>query len=134
MTANLPSKPSSERTRGDRPRILVIDQDVAAAKAVASLVETSGHGETRVAHSGQEALTVAATFVPTVVLLTLELADMSGYDVARQLSQHPRLQNLRLIALTRSSEHPGRDRAREAGFERYLIAPPGAADLNELLA
>lgn len=121
-------------TRGDMPRILIIDNDVGAANALASLVETSGHGETRVACSGHEALAVAVTFVPTVVLLNLQLRDMSGYDVARQLSQHPRLQELRLIALTGSGEHPGREQAREAGFERYLIEPPGRTELAELFA
>lgn len=124
----------SASPRTDLPRVLIIDHDVEAANAVASLVETSGHGEARVAHSGQAALAMAAAFLPTVVLLKLDLPDMSGYDVARQLSQYPRLQNPRLIALTGSSEHPGRDRAREAGVERYLIAPPGAAELEELFA
>jgi len=52
--------------------------------------------------------------------------------VARDLSQHPQLQNLRLIALTASSEHPGRELAREAGIERYLIKPVGSQDLDEL--
>jgi CheY-like chemotaxis protein len=132
MTPNRPSKLPSDAARGDMPRILIIDHNVEAANALASLVEASGYGETRVAHSGRAALAVAVTFVPTVALLSLDLPDMSGYDVARQLSQHPRLQDLRLIALTGSSEHPGRDRAREAGFERYLIEPPDAAELDEL--
>ena len=116
------------------PRILIVDHNVDAANAVATLVEMSGHGDTRVAYSGEAALAIAATFVPTVVLLSLDLQDMSSYDVARQLSQHAKLQNMRLIALTGSGEHPGRARAREAGFERYLIAPPGAAELAELFA
>ena len=59
---------------------------------------------------------------------------MSGYDVARHLSQHPKLQGLRLIALTSSSEHPGRELAREAGIERYLSQPVGSADLDELFS
>jgi CheY-like chemotaxis protein len=70
--------------------------------------------------------------VPTVLLVDLDLPDMSGYDVARHLSQHPRLQNLRLIALTANRAHPGRELAREAGIERYLIKPVGAAALDEL--
>jgi len=59
---------------------------------------------------------------------------VKSYDVARHLSQHPQLQNLRLIALTANSEHPGRELAREAGIERYLIKPVGAAALNELFS
>jgi CheY-like chemotaxis protein len=77
---------------------------------------------------------VAVEFVPTVLLVDLDLPDMSGYDVARHLSQHPQLQNLRLIALAAGSEHPGRELAREAGIERYLIKPVGSAALDELFA
>src|SRR2546429_7960701 len=80
----------------------------------------------------RRALALAVEFVPTVLLVDLDLPDMSGYDVARHLSQHPQLQTLRLIALTVSSEHPGRELAREAGIERYLIKPIGAAGLDEL--
>ena len=114
------------------PRILIVDDDVDAADALASLLQAAGYGDTRVAYTGATALALAGKFVPTVLLVDLDLPDMSGYDVARHLSQHPQLQTLRLIALTVSSEHPGRELAREAGIERYLIKPIGAAGLDEL--
>jgi CheY-like chemotaxis protein len=119
---------------GGMPRILVVDDDVEAADALASLLQSTGYGDAHVAYTGATALTVAAEFVPTVVLVDLELPDMGGYEVARHLSQHPHLQNLRLIALTANSEHPGRELAREVGIERYLIKPVGSADLDELFA
>jgi CheY-like chemotaxis protein len=114
------------------PRILVVDVDVEAADALASLLQSAGRGDARVAYTGATALALALEFVPTVLLLDLDLPDMSGYDIARHLSQHPQLQNLRLIALTASGEHPGRELAREVGIERYLIKPVGSADLDEL--
>jgi len=123
---------SEGRARGDMPRILIVDDDVHAADAVASLLQSIGHGDARVAYTGAAALALALEFVPTVLLVDLELPDMSGYDVARRLSQHPQLQNLRLIALTANNEHPGRELAREAGIERYLIKPIGSADLDRL--
>jgi CheY-like chemotaxis protein len=113
-------------------RILIVDDDVDAADALASLLQSAGYGDTRVAYTGATALALAVAFVPTVLLVDLDLPDMSGYAVARQLSQHPQLQNLRLIALTANSAHPGRELAREAGIERYLIKPVGAASLDEL--
>ena len=113
-------------------RILIVDDDAGAADALASLVESRGYGDARVAYTGATALALALEFVPTVLLLDLELPDINGYDVARRLSQHPQLQNVRLIALTAYSEHPGRELAREAGIERYLIKPVGSADLDEL--
>lgn len=114
------------------PRILIADDDVNAADALASFLRSTGYGDARVAYTGATALALALEFVPTVALVELELPDMSGYEVARHLSQHPQLQTLRLIALTADSEHPGRELAREVGFERYLIKPVGSADLAEL--
>jgi CheY-like chemotaxis protein len=113
-------------------RTLVVDGDVDAANALASLLQSSGYGDARVAHTGATALALAFEFVPTVLFVDLDLPDMSGYDVARQLSQHPQLQSLRLIALTTSSEHDGRELARAAGIERYLSKPVGSAALDEL--
>lgn len=114
------------------PRILIVDDDAHAADSLASLLQSGGYGDTRVAYTGAAALSVAGEFRPTVLLVDLELPDMSGYDLARQLAQHPRLQNLRLIALTDSSEHPGRELARAAGIERYLSKPVGSAALDEV--
>ncbi len=114
------------------PRILIVDGDVHAADALASVLLSTGYGDARVAYTAATALALAVEFLPTVLLVDLELPDMSGYEVARHLSQHPQLQNLRLIALTANSEHPGRELAREAGIERYLIKPVGSEDLEEL--
>jgi CheY-like chemotaxis protein len=63
----------------------------------------------------------------------IELPELSGYDVALLLHQHPRLQRMRLIALTESDEHPGREQARTPGFERYLVKPVTAVALQEVL-
>ena len=127
---------SREQSKGGArralPRILIVDDDADAADSLASLVQSEGYGDARVAYTGAAALTLAVEFRPTVLLVDLDLPDMSGYDVARQLHQHPHLQNLRLIALTASSEHPGRELAREAGIERYLSKPVGSAALNEV--
>jgi CheY-like chemotaxis protein len=116
------------------PRILIVDDDVHAADTLASLLQSTGYGDARVAHTGATALALAVEFVPTVTLVDLELPDVSGYELARRLSQHPQLQNMRLIALTANSEHPGRELAREAAIERYLIKPVSSADLDELFA
>jgi CheY-like chemotaxis protein len=121
-------------TQSAMPRVLVVDDDVDAANSLAALLQSEGYGDARVAYSGATALALAIEFVPTVLLVDLDLPDMSGYDVARYLSQRPQLQNLRLIALTASSEHPGRELAREAGVERYLIKPVGSADLARLFS
>ena len=114
-------------------RILIVDHDMSSSESLELMLHASGYSETRVAYSGHAALAIAAEFQPSVVLLELDLLDMSGYEVARSLREHAWSRDLRLIALTSSREHPGRELARVAGFERYLLKPVIAPDLSGLL-
>jgi DNA-binding response OmpR family regulator len=52
------------------------------------------------AYDGGHALAAAHEFRPEIVLLGLGLRDMSGHDVARQLSADTRLKDATLAALT----------------------------------
>jgi CheY-like chemotaxis protein len=114
-------------------RILIVDDDIRSSNSLELILNASGYSETRVAYSGHAALAIAAEFQPSVVLLELSLLDMSGYEVARLLRERAQGHDLRLIALTSSREHAGRELARVAGFERYLLKPVAALDLSGLL-
>jgi DNA-binding response OmpR family regulator len=78
-------------------------------------------------------LNLAQDFLPSIVLLTLKLPDMSAYRVAARLRDQSAGRELRLIALTDECVHTGRELAREAGFERYMAKPVGALELQQLL-
>jgi len=114
-------------------RILIVDNDISASDSLERMLHASGYSQTRVAYSGHAALAIATEFRPSVVLLELDLLDMSGYDVARSLRGQAQSHDLRLIALTSSRDHAGRELARVAGFERYLLKPVSALDLSGLL-
>lgn len=115
-------------------RILIVDEDIKASDALERMLNASGYPDTRVAYSGHAALVIAAELNPSIVLLELSLMDMSGYEVARLLRGRAQSHDLRLIALTSSREHAGRELARASGFERYLLKPVAAADLSRLLS
>lgn len=113
--------------------ILIVDNDVGSANSLELMLHAAGHQKTRVAYSGHAALAIAADFHPSVVLLEVDLLDINGYELAQMLRAHAQTQSLRLIALTMSREHEGRELARVAGFERYLLKPVAAQDLSDLL-
>jgi len=114
-------------------RVLIVDNDMSSADSLELMLHAAGHSNTRVAYSGHAALAIAAEFLPSVVLLELNLLDMNGYALAKLLREHAQSRGLRLIALTSSREHAGREQARRAGCERYLLKPVVALDLIELL-
>jgi CheY-like chemotaxis protein len=135
--SDLAQKPADSRSiRGGQSqpvRILIVDDDIKSSDSLELMLHASGYSETRVAYSGHAALAIAAEFQPSVVLVELSLLDMSGYEVARLLRERGQSHDLRLIALTSSREHAGRELARVAGFERYLLKPVAALDLSGLL-
>ena len=115
-------------------RILIVDDDAESSQLLAMLLQATGQGEIQLTGLGKAAVALAVEFDATIAFIDLQLPDMSGYDVARVLHQHPLLQKLRLIALTDNGEHPGREFARGAGFERYLVKPVTRTAVEELLA
>ncbi len=82
-----------------RRRILVVDDNRNVAESVAILLRQSGH-DVRTAHDGLEAVPMAATFRPDVVLLDIGLPNIDGYETARQLRQQSGGNDVTLIALT----------------------------------
>ena len=113
--------------------ILIIDNDVNSASSLELMLHAAGYLETRVAYSGHAALAIAAVLEPSVILLEVDLLDVNGYELAQMLRERARTRKVRLIALTTRREHEGRELARVAGFERYLLKPVTALDLSNLL-
>jgi PAS domain S-box-containing protein len=113
--------------------ILVVDDNQDAAKMSAILLRSWGH-DVRVAHDGLEALERATRFLPQVVLLDIGLPNMDGYEVARNLRQDPRLQNLTIAAITGYGQDEDRTRSRDAGIDHHLVKPVEVSDLKSLLA
>jgi len=114
-------------------RILIVDDDAASVRTLVRVLHECGHHESRVAGSAADALCAAVEFRPAIIFLNIELPDMGGYELATHLHQHPQLQQMRLIALTDSGDHPAREHARASGFERYVVKPITDAAVREVL-
>ena len=116
-----------------RRRILVADDNCDAAGSLALRLELAGH-EVRTAQDGLEALAVARTFQPEVVLLDLGMPAMDGYETARHLRRLSWGKQARLIALTGWGQLQDRERTAEAGFDVHLVKPVSEPDLFRAIA
>jgi len=124
--------PALSADGGRALKMLIVDDNKDSAETMAMLQELDGH-ETRVALTGPDAVTVAAEFLPEVVLLDIGLPGMDGFEVARKLRTMPALQHTFLIALTGYGTHEDRSRAEEAGFNEHLVKPANLEHLRTLL-
>lgn len=114
-------------------RILVVDDNKAAATMLKMVVKMLGN-EVRTAHDGQQAVEVAAEFLPDVVLMDLGMPKMNGYEAARHIREQPWGRDMLLVALTGWGQDEDRERTQEAGFDHHLVKPAEPAALQELLA
>ena len=78
-------------------------------------------------------MAITEQFQPEIVFLDLDLPDSGGFTVAKQLGRDVHTRRPRLIALTKDAEHPMRDKARAAGFERFLVKPVSHEELDKIL-
>ncbi|TLD71949.1 PAS domain S-box protein [Phragmitibacter flavus] len=113
-------------------RILVVDDNVDAAKSLALLQRRRGH-VTKTAFTGPDAITAATEFLPDVVLLDIGLPGMDGFQVARKLRTLPDLKDVFLIALSGYGSSEDIAEAKRAGFDEYLVKPANLSVLRDLL-
>ncbi|WP_309007557.1 ATP-binding protein [Pelagicoccus sp. SDUM812005] len=117
---------------GRKRRVLVVDDNQAAAKMLGLVVKMFGN-EVRLAGDGQEAIEVAAEFRPNVVLMDLGMPKMNGYEAARHIRQQPWGKEMMLVALTGWGQEEDRRKTKEAGFDHHLVKPAEPAEVQRLL-
>lgn len=142
FTVRLPLAPAADTHRHVGPaaplagsrsqRILIVDDNADAAVLLQLLMKLQGH-DTRIAYDGPSALTLAAQYRPSIVLLDIGLPGMDGYEVARemrtQLGDGPRI-----IAISGYGQAADRERSRQSGFDYHLVKPVDHAVLVDLLS
>jgi signal transduction histidine kinase/CheY-like chemotaxis protein len=128
-----PLKPAESAPRDlkrDAYRILVVDDNEAAAKGIAKLLSFKGH-RVEVAYEGSAALKVMQAFNPRVAILDIGLPGMSGYELAQKIRETGA--SITLIALTGYGLDEDKLKAKISGFDHHLTKPVGIADIEEIL-
>ncbi len=128
-----PLDPSSEETNSTiRCRVLVVDDNKAAADMLSLVVKMLGH-EVRTAGDGQEGVEMAESFAPDMVLMDIGMPRMDGYEAARYIRKQSWGQRMMLVALTGWGQEDDKRRTLIAGFDHHLVKPAEPTDLRRLL-
>jgi CheY-like chemotaxis protein len=117
-----------------RRRILVVDDNADAAASLAMLFTMLGDHEVHVAGDGRAALSQAESLKPELIVLDIGMPGMNGYDACRALRTQPWSAGVALVALSGWGQEEHQARAREAGFDHFLVKPVGLESLQRLLA
>lgn len=111
--------------------ILIVD-DIAWNRDLLVGFFAGTHHRTSVAQSGLQALALARTEPPDLVLMDIRMPDMDGRELLRQMRMDPFLKHLPVIAVTAASPGSGDEDLRRV-FNGYLRKPLAKLELLQEL-
>ena len=107
------------------PSILLIEDNEQNLYLTTFLLERNGFKVVQ-ARSGSEGIELAGRIQPALIILDIQLPEMDGYAVARELRQNLALKDVPIVAVTSYAMVGDRERALEAGCSGYIEKPINA--------
>ena len=101
-------------------KILLVEDDTALASVYRSRLELEGFDVCE-ANNGEDALSLAVSEHPDLILLDVMMPKISGFDVLDILRNTPETTNIRVIMLTALSQPKDKERAEQLGVDDYLV-------------
>jgi chemosensory pili system protein ChpA (sensor histidine kinase/response regulator) len=112
--------------------VVYADDDELIRSAVVDLL-TSANIDVHACTDGDEALALCEQMMPDAVLLDLNMPELNGLQVARQLRARDASKALRLVAMTGRGSWELRKKAFDAGFNEFLTKPASREQILEAL-
>jgi signal transduction histidine kinase len=121
------NEPELVKLRGDY-RILVAEDNEVNLAMILDMLATQGH-EAAVARNGLEAVELAVSFRPDLILMDIKMPVMDGLEATRRIRRIPELSDAPIIALTASAEWEAVASCLASGCTDHLSKPIQSKDL-----
>jgi two-component system cell cycle response regulator DivK len=110
------------------PQILVVEDNEKNMKLFRDVLLATGY-RTLEATTGGQAVELATTHGPDLVLMDIQLPDIGGVEALGRLRADTRTASVPVVALTAQAMEGDRERFLAAGFDGYLSKPVNVTDL-----
>jgi CheY-like chemotaxis protein len=114
----------SSRSRPEAHRVLVVDGDHAAASQLRDAFLSEGY-EVALSPTGGEAIVLAISWRPTLVVMDVSLPDIDGLEVIRVLRKHS---SVAIIALSARDSESEKIATLDRGANDFVCKPPKQLD------
>ncbi len=102
--------------------VLVVEDNELNMKLFHDLLEASGY-DTIQTRSGLEAIDLARAHHPDLILMDIQLPEVSGLEVTKWIKEDDDLRSIPIIAVTAFAMKGDEERIRQGGCEAYLSKP-----------
>lgn len=103
-------------------KILIVEDNELNMKLFNDLLEAHGY-ETVTTRDGTQAVGIAIAEHPDLILMDIQLPEVSGLDITRQIKENDDLKHVPIIAVTAFAMKGDEDKIRESGCNGYVSKP-----------
>jgi two-component system cell cycle response regulator DivK len=115
---------------GVAKRVLVVEDNELNLKLFCDLLRAHDYAAEPV-RDGREAVTIARSFEPDLVVMDIQLPHISGLDIIGRMKADPKLKAIPIMAVTAYAGREDEDRIRAAGANAYVSKPISVARFIE---
>lgn len=113
----------------ERRRVLIVDDDPTMVHVLARTLMDCAQLYFSV--RGEDALKKLDAHQPDLMLIDVDMPDLSGYEVMRRMQQNPRTRDIQVIMVTSHTEESYRREAMDLGAVDFFIKPVNRAEIRE---
>ena len=109
-------------------RVLIVEDNEKNMKLFRDVLEATGY-DTIEATTGEEAVELALSNTPALVLMDVQLPGIDGVEALARLRSDERTESVPVVALTAQAMYGDRERFLGVGFDGYLSKPVNVSEL-----
>jgi DNA-binding response OmpR family regulator len=111
-------------------KVLIVDDEPNIVAALEFLLERRGY-EVRVAANGEDAVALAESFRPDVMLLDVMMPKRSGYEVCQRVRERADMQHVKIVMLSAKGREAEVSKGLSLGADLYITKPFSTRELVE---
>lgn len=111
-----------QMTTEDQRTVLIVEDNVLNMRLFGDLLEATGYRVLKCI-DGSKAVGLALEHQPDLIVMDIQLPEVSGLDITRWLKDDERTQGIPVLAVTAFAMRTDEKLVREAGCEGYLSKP-----------
>ena len=106
----------------DNHKILLVEDNDLNRDMLSRRLQRRGY-EVLLAVDGQQAVDIALSELPSLILMDISLPILDGYEATRRIKSEPQTQGIPILALTAHAMAGDREKSLEAGCDDYDTKP-----------
>ncbi len=123
---------ATETKNGVAKTVLIVEDNELNMKLFHDLLEAHGYNILQ-SREGMEALRIAREHHPDLILMDIQLPEVSGLEVTKWIKEDDKLKDIPVIAVTAFAMKGDEEKIRQGGCEAYIAKPISVANFIETI-